>query len=268
MHEQPVSAHPPAIRAAVSRWISLPYTVFAGAVVAVDAAQPGVLLFWFADIALIASVLALWYEQRLLASMAALAVLVPALLWNIGFFARLLGGVDPFGLASHLFEPEVSFLVRLASLAHVVLPVLLLWLVSRLGYDPRALPMQTLFGWAVLMAGVVLTPLLASSMDGTLAMGARLRQAWLPGWLWVALLMIAYPVLVYLPAHALLQELYGPARRRLARRIARYFMHRPRTAAAARPHAAGREPMRAPNGRFQARLRDFADFALVRRRRR
>lgn len=266
MHAQRSPIPAARARPALSGWIKASYTMFAGAAVAVFLTHAGG-QYWYAEFALVASVVALWYEQRLLASMTALAVLVPELAWTIGFLALLLGGVDPLGLARPLFETQMPLSVRLASASHVVVPTVLAWLVYRLGYDPRALRAQTFLAWIVLVLGVALAPALAGGVSGTLAMAARLREAWLPGWLWVALLMITYPVVVYLPAHLLLQQLFGPAHHRLLGRAGRLFRRGagPRLASARRR---GRGRASAPGLALHARLRDFADFALVRRRRR
>lgn len=249
-------------RPALPGWLRVPYTVLAGTAVAVYAGFPGTLPYWFADVALLASALALWYRQRLLASMMALAVLVPALAAYGGLVALLLGGVDPFGLARSLFPTEAPLPLRLASLAAAVLPLVLAWLVYRLGYDPRALRAQTLLGAAVLILGAMLAPVLDGARGGSLELAAALREAWLPAWLWIAVLALLYPVVVYLPAHLLLQELCGPPGRRLHRRL----RHRSRPTIAV-PPPGGRGRARAPGPVLQARLRDLVDFALARRRR-
>jgi hypothetical protein len=81
---------------------------------------------WFSDVALLVTVPALWIESRLLASMMALAVILPELAWNLDFFGRLLTERHLLGLAAYMFDPETSLLLRGLSLFHVFLPVLLL----------------------------------------------------------------------------------------------------------------------------------------------
>src|SRR5205823_6373509 len=63
---------------------------------------------WFSDIALVVTGIALWYESRLLASMMAVGVLLPELLWNVSFFSRLLAGVRVSGLADCMFDPAIA----------------------------------------------------------------------------------------------------------------------------------------------------------------
>src|SRR5688572_10068889 len=94
---------------------------------------------WFSDIALVTTGVALWLESALLASMMAVGVLMPELLWSASFFGRLLFGVRASDLAGYMFDPEKPRYLRALSLFHVVLPITLLWMLARLGYDTRAL---------------------------------------------------------------------------------------------------------------------------------
>src|SRR5689334_20537188 len=103
---------------------------------------------WFSDIALIVTGIALWDENRLLASMMAVAVLLPEALWNLSFFARLLG-VRVSGLADYMFDGAIPLWIRGLSLFHIPMPLVLLWMLRTLGYDPRALPAQTALAWVV-----------------------------------------------------------------------------------------------------------------------
>ena len=113
---------------------------------------------WFSDIALIGSVIAQWRNNRLLASTQALSVALLELFWTVDFFVRLLFGVQFLGLAGYMFESTYPLFVRLLSLFHLWLPWLLIWLVYRDGYDRRALIIQTLVCWLVLLASYWLCP--------------------------------------------------------------------------------------------------------------
>ena len=93
---------------------------------------------WFSDIALIATGIALWLESSLIVSMMAVAVLLPEMLWNVSYFARLLFGLHVSDLAGYMFDRKKPRFLRALALFHVVLPVVLLWVLDRLGYDPRA----------------------------------------------------------------------------------------------------------------------------------
>lgn len=189
-------------------WVKLAYAAFVGLLVPVYWRKYGPANFlWFSDIALIGTAVALWLENRLLASMMAVGVLLPELGWNIGFFGRLLLGVRVTGLAHYMFDPRLALWLRGLSLFHVVLPVLLLWLVSRLGYDSRALVLQTLLAWLVLPATWLLTdPARNINWVFGPAAAGKPRRATAP---WLALSMLAFPLGAFLPAHLLLGALFG-----------------------------------------------------------
>lgn len=93
---------------------------------------------WFSDIAFIGAVPALWLQSSALASVLAVAVLVPEILWNVDFVARLALRRRITGLTDYMFEPERPRLLRGLSLFHVPLPLVLLWMVREYGYDARA----------------------------------------------------------------------------------------------------------------------------------
>jgi hypothetical protein len=161
---------------------------------------------WFSDIAFIGAVPALWLESAALASVLAVAVLLPEILWNVDFVARLLTSRRITGLTDYMFEPERSRLLRGLSLFHVPLPLVLLWMVREYGYDARA----GLAG-ALVLAAVVLpwsravsTP--ERNINWTYGLGPR-RSALSPA-TYVALLYAAFVVFVFLPTHLLLQALY------------------------------------------------------------
>src|SRR5688572_3102854 len=139
-------------------WIKIVYSLFVCILVPVYWVKYGPANFlWFSDIALLLTLVALWRENSLIASMMALAVVLLETGWNVGFFGRLLFGVDVTGLAAYMFESHRPLYLRALSLFHVVLPPLLVWLVWRLGYDRRALLWQTALAWVVLLASYFLT---------------------------------------------------------------------------------------------------------------
>lgn len=163
---------------------------------------------WFSDIALILTVPALWLESSLLASMMALSVLLPELWWNVSYFTRLLTGVRLTGMCDYMFDDRPGYLKAL-SLFHVPLPFLLLWLVWVLGYEPLALPAMTLLAWGVLPATYGLTNPERNINWVHGPGGEGIRQQWMHPWAYLGLLMLAFPVLLYVPTHFLLLTLQG-----------------------------------------------------------
>lgn len=186
-------------------WLKLAYTGFVLVTLVVYWFKygPGNYL-WFSDIALITTVLALWLENALLASMMTVAVLLPEVVWNVAFVVRLVSGRSLTGLTDYMFDPTKPRYLRALSLFHVFLPPLLVWMVARLGYDPRALPAQTLLAWVVLPATYVLTKPEENInwVRGFGGPGTRTRQ---PPLVYLGLLMIGFPLVIYLPTHMLLR---------------------------------------------------------------
>ena len=73
--------------ALVPFWLKIACTAYLCVLVPVNWRQYGPVNFlWFSDIALFMLVTALWWDNRLLVSMSALAVLVPEAAWNLDFF--------------------------------------------------------------------------------------------------------------------------------------------------------------------------------------
>jgi hypothetical protein len=189
-------------------WIKVAYTLIVAVIVPVYLAYygPGNFL-WFSDIALIVTGVALWLESPLLVSMMAVGVLLPELLWNVSFLTRLLTGVRVSGLADYMFDTRIPKWIRALSLFHVVLPVLMLWMVHKLGYDPRALPAQTALAWVILPLTYAVTKP-EDNINWVYGPGARPQRQVSPP-LYLAFVLIFFPLIIYLPTHLLLRTVLG-----------------------------------------------------------
>lgn len=200
-------------RASSSRiplWPKILYTLFVAVLVPVYWRHYGPANFlWASDIALFLLLAGLWLESALPVSMMALAVLVPEILWILDFLARLLTGFEPdaFRGTRYMFDASVPGYLRALSLYHLLLPGILLWSLHRLGYDHRALVAQTLLCWIVFpVSYLVSSP--QANINYVFGFGS-VPQAWMDEKLWVLFLMIAFPLLLYLPLHLLLKRLFG-----------------------------------------------------------
>jgi hypothetical protein len=134
-------------------WIKVAYTAFVALLVPVYLIDYGPTNFlYFCDIALLLTVYAMWRERPLPASIALVGILVAQTLWITDFITRMVGipvtGAD--GMTAYMFNPTYPLFTRFLSFFHFWLPLLLLYVVKRLGYDKRALKWTTLGGWAVL----------------------------------------------------------------------------------------------------------------------
>src|SRR5439155_23371631 len=119
--------------------------------------------------------------------------------WNIDYILRLITGIRGLALADYMFDSRRLLYVRLLSLFHIPLPILLIWMIARLGYDPRALVAQTLLAWIVLPLTYWLTPP-ALNINWVFGWGTK-PQKIIPPLLYLAPLMILFPLAVYLPTH-------------------------------------------------------------------
>lgn len=194
----------------LSAWIKIPYTIFVCVLVPVYWVERGAANFlWLSDVALLAIVPALWMESRFLTSMMAVGVLLPELAWNVDYFLRLIAGFDVIGInaTGYMFESHYTPLFKCFSLFHVVLPVLLLWMVYRLGYDTRAVYAQTLLIWILLPVCYLATDP-ERNLNWVFGIGNP-PQTWVSGPLYLVLLMFAYPLFVFIPAHFLLKALFN-----------------------------------------------------------
>jgi hypothetical protein len=208
-------------RPCIPLWLKLAYTAFLLVLVPVYWVHyTPVNFLFFCDLALFVTLAALWLENRLLTSMAALGILLPQFLWVVDFLGRLLGGVSILGMTSYMFNPELPLFLRGLSLFHGWLPFLLFWMVWRLGYDRRALVLQTLFAWAVYLVCYFGTPPPPPPQENPSAAvnvnyvfafpwDESKPQEALPPWLWLVSLMAFYPVCLFLPTHFALCKLFG-----------------------------------------------------------
>ena len=189
-------------------WLKIAYTVFAAVTVAIYLRKYPLWNFlWFSDIALIATVPALWLESSLIASMMLVGILLPEISWNGAFFVRLATGKRLFGLTDYMFDPTKPRYLRAISLFHVFLPIVLLWMVAVLGYDTRALLAQTALAWIVLPLSYWLGNPKVENLNWVFGWKAE-PQTSIPPLAYLGLVMIGYPLLIYLPTHLALLQVF------------------------------------------------------------
>ncbi len=188
-------------------WVKVAYTLLVALILPVYFVHYGPANFlWFSDIALVVTAVALWLESRLLASTMAVAVLLPELLWNVSFFGRLVAGMHISDLAAYMFDPKLPRFLRALSLFHVILPIVLLWMLHELGYDSRAWFLQTVLAWVVLPTTYALKP--KENINWVFGLGEKPQRRMHPR-LYLALLMLLFPLCIYLPTHVALEALFG-----------------------------------------------------------
>ena len=195
--------------------IKLAFTAFMAVLVPVYWHEYGPTNFlYFCDLALLFALAAVWLESALLASMAAVGIILPQMLWCTDFVGHL-AGLKLTGMTDYMFDAHRPLFLRGLSCFHGWLPFLLLFLVKRLGYDRRALPAWTLTAWVAMIISYFLlptpgaklvNPLAPVNVDYVYGLSDAAAQTWMPGWLWFALLLVALPVVIMLPTHYFLRR--------------------------------------------------------------
>jgi hypothetical protein len=192
----------------VPLWAKILYALFLCVLVPVYWVNWGPRNFlWFSDIALLTTAVALWLESSLLVSMMTLAIALPELAWNVDFFGRLASGRHVLGLSGYMFDGRKPLFLRALSLFHVALPVLLVWTVHRLGYDRRAWAFQTVVALVVLPVTYALTEP-ADNVNWVYGPGSKPQTRISPR-AYLVLVMLFFPLVIYLPTHLLLRALFG-----------------------------------------------------------
>ena len=163
---------------------------------------------WFSDLALFLSTAALWLESPLIASTQAVSVGLLEVVWLTDFLARLLR-LKLIGLSEYMFDRKIPPFIRGLSLFHVALPFLVFWLVWELGYDTRALLVQTILAWLVLLTCYFLTDP-KENVNWVFGWGKE-KQTVMSPFAYLLLVLAVFPVCIYLPSHFLLEFIMPPA---------------------------------------------------------
>jgi hypothetical protein len=205
---------PIARMAAIPLTLKLTLTAFVALLVPIYLDQYGVTNFlYFCDCALLMTTVGVWLESSLLISMAAVGITAIQTLWLADFLGHLLG-FTVIGMTSYMFDGATPLYLRGLSLFHAWLPLLLLWLVHRLGYHPLALPAWTILGSVLMLISYLFLPAPPASVQHPLepvnvnlvyGPSAAHPQTAMPPLAYLLLLLIGLPLVGYLPIHAFLR---------------------------------------------------------------
>lgn len=196
----------------IPRVVKVVYTAFMAALVPVYLYHYGPTNFlYFCDVAALLTLAALWLESSLLASMALVGILLPQLLWMADFFFELVGD-HLTGLTGYMFDTRRPFYLRFLSFFHFWLPLLLLYVVWRLGYDRRAFWKWTVTAWVLVLVCYFVMPPPGHYDDPNRPVNINYvygfsdteAQALLDPLVYLALMMVILPMFIFLPTHRLL----------------------------------------------------------------
>ena len=174
---------------------------------------------YFCDIALFLTLFAVWKEDGVSASAAAVGILIPQLFWCVDFSFELFGQ-QLTGMTSYMFDERRSGFLRSLSLFHGWLPFLLIYLVYKLGYNNKGLAAWTLLAWsACLIAFFFLPPAGAAvpdvntprNVNYVFGMDDSQPQTWLSAELYLASWMIGLLAAFFIPTHITLKKLFQRA---------------------------------------------------------
>lgn len=191
--------------------VKLGYTAFMAVLLPVYLRQYGPTNFlYFCDVALLLTLAGVWLEDSLLLSIATVGILVPQAFWLLFFFAHLCGR-RLSGMTDYMFESQRSRFLRGLSLFHGWLPLLLLFLLRYTGYDARALPIWTVLATLLVLISYFLMPppspergLAPVNINYVYGFSSDAPQRWMPQRAWLMVVLLGFPLLLYLPAHLLL----------------------------------------------------------------
>lgn len=184
-------------------WLKIFWTVWVLAWIPVYWRQYGLQNFlYFCDLGNILIAIGLWLESPLIFSSQASGLLLFQTLYTVDLLGALFSGRHIIGGTEYMFDTHVPLFIRLLSLFHVVMPLLLLWAIWRLGYDKRGWKFQTLITWVVVPINYFWRP----QFDVNWARGPFFHeQHVVPGPLYLLAYLAIVPLAVYWPTHLLLQ---------------------------------------------------------------
>ena len=154
------------------------------------------------DVAVILTCAGLWRGSPLLLSMQALNILID-LTWDLDLGWRVVTGRHLLGGTEYMWDGRYPLWVRLLSLFHVLLPVVLLWALRRVGYDRRALAVQSVLGLVLIAGARALGPEVNVNYAWQ---DPFFHRAWGPAAVHVLLIFAGLIAVVYAPAHGVLSR--------------------------------------------------------------
>lgn len=172
---------------------------------------------WFCDAALMLTAAGMWLESSLLISMCAVGILLPQCLWLADFGSQLLG-FHLLGLTGYMFDPQLPLFTRALSLFHGWLPVLLVWLLFRVGYDQRALAAWSGFAAVLVLVCYFFTPPAGAhladpnipiNLNYVYGFNDRQPQTWVNQNLYVIGWLAGLWLVAFLPAHLALRKIFA-----------------------------------------------------------
>jgi hypothetical protein len=176
------------------------------------AAQGPQNFLWLCNFAKFLILYSVWTGNLLLISSQAGTMVLVGLVWTLDLMVSLALGSSPTGFTDYMLNPELALSARLASLYHIGVPIFLIWLLLRVGYDRRGWYLQCVIGAVAVIGAWLLTE--PRRNINWVYQPFGLDQPPLPEPVWVAVLVLALPLLIYLPGHFLVSWILSRHARR------------------------------------------------------
>lgn len=157
---------------------------------------------WLSDIGLFLTVAALWLQAPVLMNSACVGILPQEIAWNIDFFTGLLTGYHPVGLSDYMFDEKLPLFLRALSLFHILMPLIWLWCIITIGYNPKAAWYSTIMIWCALICTYFFTQ--PADNINWMFMAQAHQWQFVSPFAWFLFLMIGIPLFIILPMHLLL----------------------------------------------------------------
>jgi hypothetical protein len=152
----------------------------------------------------------------MLASMAAVGICAVQVLWQVDFLAEL-SGLKMTGLTSYMFDEQIPLFARFLSFFHFWLPILIIYLIWKLGYDRRGLAGWTIIAWLAMAVSYLFLPGPGDSLAFTnqpcnvnyvYGLGTE-AQTMMPEITWLGTIMLGLPTIIYVPSHFIFRKMFA-----------------------------------------------------------
>jgi hypothetical protein len=164
-------------------------------------------ILFLCDIAVLLGCIGLALQSPLLISSQALAISFVSLFWIFDVSWHLLFGGSVIGGTDYMFDRNYPLWLRLISLYHVVLPLILLWATSRIGYDRRAFRLECGIAAVAILCSRAVEPSLNINFAYTAPILHR-QVGSAP--VHLVLTFLGTVLILYAPVHFLFRRLFAP----------------------------------------------------------
>jgi hypothetical protein len=165
-------------------------------------------LLHLCDVAVILGCAGLWWGSSLLISSQAVSILIPGIVWGVDVGWRLFTGRILLGGTVYMWDMRAPIWARLLSTFHLGLPLALLWAMRKVGYDHRALALQSSIAAVLILAARFLPPALNVNYA---YQDPMLHRSWGPAPLHLGAIFVGTVLVLYWPVHLFLGWLFPVA---------------------------------------------------------